>query len=369
MLITMTQPLTKILIKIFANGFYRVHAGLFLFIGLVMVGSIPPERLWMYEKTLMMAFISGPIMMMLVFALWLIYTIKAMQYVSSQIFAVNQQFLFYSSNSLSREKQFKSWFWMQFVILLPLTSYGLIAVVVGLISRYYIASIVILLYLLLLTVLSAGLYAKLVNRLMDGSNQSFLLKISSKWRKPFFSLFIYHVFDKMKVAYIITKILSWLIITGVFNLFADVTHDIRVAGIAILAIITAHTNLVYQNHVFESQYFTLSRNLPYSYSARFINFAKTYLILLLPEAIWLFTRFNPFIAFELMLLGLSIAMFFHCLLYAIDLNMDKYLQWVLASFIVLFWIIMYRLIWVLIPLNLAVAYLIFYRKYYFRNSV
>ena len=306
-------------------------------------------------------------MMILVFVLWLIYTIKSIHYVSGQIFAVNQQFLFYSSNSLSQEEQFKSWFRMQFVILLPLTGYGLIAIVAGLVCHYYLASIAILLYLLLLALLSAGLYTKLVNRLMDGSNQSFLLKMISKWHKPFSSIFIYHVFDKMKATYIITKILSWLVIIGVFSLFADVQHDVRVAGIAMLAIITAHTNLIYQEHVFEGQYFTLSRNLPYSYSARFLNFAKTYLILLLPEAIWLFSRFNPFIAFELLLFGLSAAMFFHCLLYTIDLNMDKYLQWVLALFIVLFWIIMYRLIWVLIPLNLVVAYLIFYRKYYFVN--
>ncbi|HEY4327733.1 MAG TPA: hypothetical protein VGN20_27375 [Mucilaginibacter sp.] len=365
----MIQPLTKILIKIFANGFYRVHAGLFLFIGLVMVGAIPPQNLWGYEKALMLAFISGPIMMLLVFAAWLVYTLKATHYVSRQVFAINQQFLFYSSNSLTRKKQFESWFWTQFVIMLPISVYGLIAIFAAIIGHYYAASFFILLYLLLLTVSSAGLYMRLVNKLMDGSKQSFLLKISSKWRKPFFSLFVYHVFDKLKVTYIITKILWWLVITGVFNLFADVKHDVRVAGIAMLAIITAHVNLIYQEHVFQGQYLTFSRNLPYSYNARFLSFAKSYFILLLPEAIWVFSRFNPVIAFELLLFGLSMAMFFHCLLFTIDLNMDKYLQWVLGTFIVLFWIIMYRLIWVLIPINLTVAYLIFYRKYYFKTSI
>jgi hypothetical protein len=362
-------PITNVLIKIFANGFYRAHAGLFLFIGLVMVGAIPPERLWMYEKTLMLAFISAPIMMLVVFGVWLIYTVKATVYVSGQIFAVNQQFLFYSSNSLSSKKQFKSWFWMQFVVLLPLTCYGLIAVVVGIVCHFYLSSIAILIYLVFLTVGSAALYVNRVNRLLDGSKQSFLLKLSVKWRKPFFSLFIYYVFDKMKLTYIITKILSWIIITGVFYLFADVQHDLRVAGIAMLAITTAHSFIIYQEHVFEERYLVFSRNLPFSYRARFLNFAKVYLILLLPEAIWLFSRFNPLAATELLLTGLSIAMLFHCLLYQLGVDMDKYLQWILGLFIVVFWIILFNLLWVLIPLSLGIAYLIFYRKYYQLNSL
>lgn len=357
--------MTKVLLKIFANGFYRVHAGLFLFIGLVMVGAIPPQNLWMYEKTLMLAFVSGPIMMLVVFAIWLLYTIKAVHYVSTQIFAVNQQFLFYSSNSFNRNKQFESWACVQFVVLFPIIGYGLIAVFVGFINHYYMASITILLYLVFLTAASAGIYVKLINRLMDGSKQSFLLKISSKWRKPFFSLYVYHLSDKMKVTYLITKALSWLIIIGVFTLFADVKTDTRVAGIAMLAIITAHAVLIYQQHVFEGQYLAFSRNLPYSHSTRFLNYAKSYLLLLLPEIIWLFSRFNPMIAFELLLLGLSIILFFHCLLYNIGHDMDKYLQWVMGTFIVLFWVIMYRLIWVIVPLNLGIAYLIFYRRYYF----
>jgi hypothetical protein len=360
----MTNAFTNILIKIFANGFYRVHAGLFLFFGLVMVGAIPPQNLWMYEKTLMLAFITGPIMMLVVFAGWLIYTIKAAHYVTGQIYAVNQQFLFYSSNSFSREKQFKSWFCVQFVILLPVIAYGTIAVVVGLDAHHLLASAAILVYLLLITMAGAVLYVKLVNRLMDGSGQSVLLRLSSKWRKPFFSLFIYHVFDKMKATYIITKTLSWLIIIGVFTLFADAANDVRVAGIAILAIITAHAIIIYQRHSFEQQYLAFSRNLPYTHIARFFDYVKGYFLLLLPEVIWLFSRFDPAIAVELLFLGLSVALFFHCLIYRLGLDMDKYLQWILGAFIVLFWIVMFRLIWLLIPLNIAVAYLIFYRRYY-----
>lgn len=359
----MQSSLTKILIKIFANGFYRVHAGLFLFIGLVMVGAVPPERLWMYEKSLMIAFVSSP-MMAVVFALWLLYNIKAIHYVAGQIFAINQQFLFYSSNSFSRKRQFIGWCCTQFVILSPIIGYGVIAVFVAIAYGYYLSSVAILLYLLLLTGCSSLLYIRLVNRLMDGSNQSVLLRISGKWPKPYFSLFIYNLFDKMKVTYIVTKALSWLIVTGVFLLFADVKNDIRVAGIAMLAIIIAHALVIYQHRVFEEKYMIFSRNLPYSNGKRFVNYIKTYFALLIPETIWLFSRFNPLIAAELLFAGLSIAILLHCLLYRIGIDMDKYLQWIMFLFVVIFWMILYKLLLLLVVLNVLVAFLLFYRNFY-----
>jgi hypothetical protein len=358
------KPMTNILIRIFTTGFYRAHAGLFLFIGLVMVGSVPPQFIWEYQKTLMLAFITSGGMMLIVFGIWLLYTLKAVQYIASQLYAVNQQFLFYSINSFSKNRQFKSWAVAHSVILFPILTYGSIAFLVAIFSHHFLAAAIIFLFMLTLIASGAFVFVKLVNRLIDGSNQSFLLRLSSKWKKPFYSLFIFHLFDKMKVQYLITKFLSWLIIVAIFNLFDDVKHDVRVAGIAVLAIISAHAVLIFQEHVFENQYLVFARNLPYTSFNRFINFFKTYLLLLLPEAIWLFTRFNPSIGAELLLMGVNIALFYHCLLYSLGIDMEIYLQWILGAFVLMFWVLMFKLIWLLVPLNLAIAYRIFYRRYY-----
>ena len=303
-------------------------------------------------------------MMMLVFAGWLIYTLKSMLYVSRQIFAVNQQFLFYSSSSYRASVQFKSWFLTQFIIMLPISGYGVIAIIVAIANHYYVPCFCILAYLALLIASSALLYTKLVSRLINTGRQPLLFRLSNNWRKRFFSLFIFHVFDKLKTNYLVTKILSFIIITGIFNLFADVQHDVRVAGIAVLAVATAHSNLIFQEHIFEKQYLSFSRNFPYSYFTRFLNFVMCYFILLLPETVWVFSRFNPFIAVELLLFVLSVTLFLHALLFAIDLNMDKYLQWVLGTFVIMFWVNMFGLLWILIPLNFIIAYIVSYKKYY-----
>src|ERR1700754_1531255 len=104
------KPLTQILLKIFTTGFYRAHAGILAVGFFVMFGMVEPGQLLNYHKTLMLAFVSSPVMMLVVFAAWLIYAIKSWHYVVGQIGAVNQQFLFYSSNAYSRRQQLSGWF-------------------------------------------------------------------------------------------------------------------------------------------------------------------------------------------------------------------------------------------------------------------
>ena len=360
----MKPALTIVLLKVFANGFYQVHAPVLLFIFFIMVGCVPGNMLLSYHESLMIAMCSSPVMLMLVLGGWLIYIFKSWHYVSVQLLKPEKQFLFYSSNALNRNEQLKSWFYTQAYILLPIIIYALLTVGVGVRHQYYIMPSVILLFITGMIYCSAWLYARQLNNLIDGSSQSLLLKLSRSWRKPYFSLYIYHVFDSLKIQYFVTKALSWLIITGVFYLFADVKSDIRVAGIAMLAVITAHVVLIFEARRFEETRLCFSRNLPYSRWQLFLNFAGVYLFLLLPESVWLFSRFSPLLALELFLSGLSTALLFHSILYWFGLNMDKYLQWILGLFIVLFWIIMFHLLWVLIPLNLGVGYLFFYFNYY-----
>jgi uncharacterized membrane protein len=360
----MRSPLTNVLLKIFARGFYRAHGGMFCFLLFVMFGMVEPSQLLNYHKTLMLAFITSPLMMAVVFLVWLIYTFKCWHYIAGQVFALHQQFLFYSSSSYQKPKQFISWFILQANISLPVLVYAAISMGVGVKHHFYLPVVFILLYLMLLTALSALFYMRLVNQLVDGSTQSIILKLTKSWKKPYFSLFIYHVFDQLKLKYIITKTLSYLIITGVFLMFADVSHDIRVAGIALLAIAVSHSVMIFDERQFEETFLIFAKGLPYSRLKLFMRFLAVYFALLLPEAIWLFVRFSPPMALGLLTFGLSLTVLFHSLLYKLGLDMEKYMSWILGLFMVLFWVIMFKLIWPLMVLILLVAYWIFYSNYY-----
>jgi hypothetical protein len=360
----MNSPLTRVLLKIFAAGFYRVHAGILFFLFLVLFGLVEPTQLIGYHTSLMLAFITSPVMMVVVLGIWLLYTFKGWHYVTGQLFAVQQSFLFYSSTSYSKQKQFVSWFVVQATINLPVLAYAGVSCGVAMKHHYYLSALAILLYLIVIISCSSLFYIKLINRLIDGSKQSSLIKLTANWQKPYFSLYVYHVFDKLKLTYLITKTLSYLIITGVFLLFADVSHDPRVAGIAVLAIAMAHAIVIFEERKFEETYLSFSRNLPYTRLNLFLSFAGVYFLLLLPEGIWLFTRFSPLMAIGLFAFGLSVTLLYHSFLYLFGLNMDKYMQWVPGMFVLIFWLIMFKLLWVIIPLILLVGFLIFYNNYY-----
>ena len=161
-----------------------------------------------------------------------------------------------------------------------------------------------------------------------------------------------------------TKGLSWLIVIGTFSLFADAGQDLRVAEISVLGIITAHSILIFERQRFETVRTSFARNLPYTILQIYCGFAAMYLILLLPESVWLFSRFNPGVAFLLLLMSISFAMLLHGLLYTHGFNMRKYLQWVMALFIIVFWLILFKLSFWLVLINPVIAWLLFHKNYY-----
>ena len=127
----------RVLIKIFSWRFYRENSGLLLFSYVSIIsycffiktaGVYPPEQSVFYHLMLMMTFIVSPAVMLIVFLLFLLYTIKSWRYVGKQLKHETNQFLYYSFCASSKTKQFGSLFLMQLVILLPL---------IGLALRYY----------------------------------------------------------------------------------------------------------------------------------------------------------------------------------------------------------------------------------------
>ncbi|MBW4891918.1 hypothetical protein KXQ82_19495 [Mucilaginibacter sp. HMF5004] len=354
----MNKPLTNVLLKIFANGFYKVHGGILFFLFLVLFGLVEPAQLLNYHMALMLAFITSPLMMSIVFGVWLLYTFKCWHYIAGQILGPHQQFLFYSSTSYTRQKQFSSWFVVQVAVSLPVLVYGSLSIVVAVYHYYVLSAMCILAYLIGIIALSAWFYKYLVNHLIDGSKQSAVMRFTKKWKKPYFSLYLYHVFNKLKVTYLITKLLSYAIINGVFIMFADVSHDTRVAAIAVLAITVAHAIVIFEERRFEETYLIFSKTLPYSKLKLFLSFLGVYALLLIPEAAWLFTRFSPVTAVYLLAFGLGVILFFHCLLYPFGLDMEKYMGWIMGTFVIAFWIIMCGYLLALIPLFLILAYII-----------
>jgi hypothetical protein len=333
------------------------------------VNLITPEQLTFYHFIIALTFISSPVITLAIFIIWLLYTVKSWLYVIGNLSDPKNQFLFYSVTSVNKATQFRSWFCVELVIFAPVIGYWLFASVFGLVFHFYVLPGVILLYILILTCTSSFLYVLFINRIADGNKQSFLIRLTHNWNKPFSSLFIYQIFDQMKLVYVFIKALSWLMVISVIKFFSDVSQDLRVTGMIMLGIVTAHAFLIYQEHRFTETYLSLSRNLPLNRFKLFINFALVFFVMILPEGIWLLTNFNLLESIGVLLLGLGHALLFRSILYWIGLKMKSYIYWVFGLFILLFYIIMYGLLWLLLPLNLLIAFIIFYYTYHRQNEI
>lgn len=370
----MISPLTIVLTKIFSRGFYRANAGSLLFFFVVVIsyaifitpaGTMSHETFQLYQVIVMMTLISNPVAMGVIFFAWLLYTVKSWQYVTGQLTAGENGFLYYSSTALSKFRQVRSWWWMQFVITLPLTSYGLLSVVFGIVYHHYLLPFITILYLFLLITISAALYVWLANRLSAGTPATVSLRLPLRWRKPFFSLFLYHIVHKIKLGALLTKIFSLFCLgSGAYSLFSGNRHDTRVAGLLVLTAATGHLYLLYQEHRFEVMTLAFSRTFPYSRNRHFLYMVLRYLLLYLPEIVFLVATTPPAMAILLLIYAISAMLCFRSLLYWLGLNMNIYLPLVFGLYIVLFWLIMYGYLWQSAAVMLLLAYGLFYARYY-----
>ena len=224
--------------------------------------------------------------------------------------------------------------------------------------------IITLAFILTMALLSAFLYVYLVNRIGKEKDTSILMRLSRAWYKPYGSLFIYHMLDQLKLIFLLTKVISFLILTGILSLFADDGANARIPAMIVLGIATLHSFLIYKEHAFKEVYLSFSRNLPLNRVKLFFSFTIVYFLMVLPESLWLFSKFPIWIALSVIVLGCSICLLFRSLVYLTGLKIYKYLLYTFGSFILLFYLIMFDQIWLLTTSALILYILIFNFNYY-----
>lgn len=160
-----------------------------------------------------------------------------------------------------------------------------------------------------------------------------------------------------------TKIVSWTLISSVFFVFDDLKNDTRLLALIVLFIAIAHGILIYQERDFNERYLYFIRNFPYSNMKLFLGFSINYVIFLLPEIFWLFSRFDLLKTAQLFIFLLSVILLFKNLLYLSWLKIKGFLFAVFGLLLGFYLIIMFNFSYVLIPLNLLFAYILFSKNY------
>lgn len=342
----MKRPLTRVLLKVVATGFYQEHTGWLIALFMVLFinffytrvpsqNHLTPEQITENGLRLVIASVSEPVGVVGLLGLCVLYSLRSWYYVAGRLKNADVQFLAYSSNALPWPRQVGAWAVVQGVILLPLVALCLYAMVVGLMFHHWLVPLLLPPYLLLLTLAGAWYYTRLLNDTAAKPDTIASLTWARHWPKPLFSLFLYEVLAKKRLTYLLTKAASAGSIALLLLAFADSRTDVRLAGMMGLCCAVGHVILVFQASEFELRYLPFARNLPYGRLQGYSQQALLYGMLLLPELVWLLTAGRFSTGFIAACLLLSVTLLLRMLLYWTGQRMTSYLRLVSGLFLCL----------------------------------
>lgn len=325
---------------------------------------LPPAEIILNHLIIVLSVITSPMILGIVFILWIVYTLKTWSYIAAQLHTPDNLFLFYSSTSVGKAKQFQSWFVVQMMLSVPMIIYGCFALVVGIVFSHYLLPVIIIAFVIVVSLVSASVHTGRANRPIAELRASMLLHLTTRLKKPYFSLYFYEIAQRGKLAFLLTKALTFSLMTGGAYLLSDQKEPLTTGSLIALSVALTHAFLIYRSHRFETSYLTFTRNFPYSLTRIYSSWLMNYVLLTIPESAWLLVNFDFRTALPLIALNLSVAVFYRNLLYGISSSVKTYLYWVFFSFLLFFLLVLLRMVIPIIVLNTLLSIVIIYHRYY-----
>lgn len=366
------NPIARILQKILVNHFYQMNAGFFAFLFFALFGVVRGGELIHYHYSLMLAFLESPIILAGVLLAWVLYTFKCSNYIIKRILEPRQLFLS-SLNHLNNRELFGWMLFVQVQVFAPVWVYAAIATAVAIHLNYWAQALTMVAANLLLIGAAARWYSSTIRHHgKDGffGKWKLLEKLSWKMRfvKPVFSYAIFHLFRERKQMLLMTKLFTLLFLYGFIQLYEPYRPDPRPILLCFLLIVGVHSSLILQIRAFEREFLPFLRNLPVKIPLRFLQMLCTYVLLFLPELIYVWSAYPLHFTLleypQIVLMVLSLAGFLHSILLVYDMPSEDYLNSVFGMMAVLFFVLLYNPGILFFLLVLLLAYVFFHQHIY-----
>jgi len=347
----------RFLTKLFVYPFYKSNAGFFLFFFFIFFGTVTSGTLVSYHQSLMLSFLSSPIILAGVMLLWLLYHFKCIAFCMKMINSGEGSFL-YNFQTISSKTQLLLFFLLHLMMFLPVLAYAITAMAYGWTQGYYGSVASIGLFLIFICCLGSFTLYEIMNNWLRKKN-SFSLDFFHKRPKSFLLFIVYYFLFEKKLLFLLLKTLSLalLYVALVLNKSGfDNDHFI----LFYLLILLAHAVFAYMSVQFLERRLAFYRNMP----LRLIQFAAiyfvTYFLLFLPEFFYMVIHARGLMAFTTILAYSGIAFSTLCLLTAIQysehMNSNEYVKAVFGIFFVSTFALHAEafLFWMIIQMTIAI---------------
>lgn len=324
----------KLLNKTIGLAFFAQHTGLFLVIGYLVFGAVEGSQLISYQYALVMAICSSPIIWLVVFLLWLAYSVKCYLFVNQKLDLPAHSFIT-SITKIKRNHQLLVWLKVYVFMLSPILLYSILILVVSLRNHYFFSFFATLIGLITLLVSLAFLTFRSTNYTINPKKNLFPRQLITV-KKPFWAWPLFYLLNEQPLMFFACKLVSLFAFKSILWVFADVGDDIRVFLTAMLAVVLSHAVVVLNWVKFDATYLSFVRSLRITTFKRLGYWLMISLILLIPEfglVAWL-THFNVLEIGLAVVFGMATLFSLITLVYLLKADMDRYIKYLLFFFFI-----------------------------------
>lgn len=359
------MPVSRVLYKSLVLPFYRQHAGILFTVFYLMFGIVESSQIISYHKALISGMLGSIFFLLIVSGLWLLYSLKSLQYFIKMTSEDSYQFLDHLAR-LRKSRSFFSFLLVALVSFLPVLIYTVFIYRLALEQQHYSEAIFIFVYQMLLCTLVAGV---LNYRLHHQHVKPLFTFPPIPWpfRSGLTAFSLSYLLKKEKAALIISKLFSLALIYIVRETL-EPGDDFRIIGITWIFAVVSHTFIVGRIKEFEDQSLGWVRNLPITITERYLSLVKLYSLLLLPELFLVATSVGHGVSFAnfflLPVFATGYLVFIHAYLYKPGRIQDKFAGFLFWVFIISFFLILSKFLWLAAILYFSVSYYWFNRWFY-----
>jgi len=354
-----------VLRKTFVIEYYRLNTGFLFLVFMFAFGILRPE-----DHIALTAYaFASPFLLGLIFGFFALYHLKTVFFVRQRLLWDSHDFL-YRLVLIPKWQRWLAWLYVQFMLWLPVVLYAGFVGYYGWKFGQHNAVIVTFLYILVVPLTGILAYEyRLFRPNPDTKLNAVSGYLNRRFTKPYWAYFLLYLFKKNPVLLFMTKGFTCFIVFGICKIYPTDAYDERLLSLGILTIGLVHSVLLLHLYEFEHLQLSLLRNLPLTLRQRAIQYFQLFLLLMLPETLFLMRYLPKGVSwlYALQWWGLGVALLW--LLFGRFMrrhyNMDSLLRQSVYAFFVVFFLIMFHIpISSLTVLFSVIGIYLFYRYYY-----
>jgi hypothetical protein len=336
--------IVRVLNKVLVKKFYERNVGLLLFVLYLMFGVVESNQLINYHRSLIYSALTSPIFLLGVMGVWILYSVKYLQLILSELAEPHNQFL-KDYSRLTQPQQFWPMLLSIFIMDEPVLIYSAFIVGVGFASQLYLAVFLVLVFHSAKLVACTWIVLKRINSLHERKTTKLMPTVQWPWRRYFPFFYLGHFTNQLPLALLFTKAFSLFAIIGFMQITTD-HYENRTALMGLLFGLMAHSVIIFESRRLEETYLTFSRGLPLPMIKRFIFLAVFYGVLLMPEIVLL--AVNKIVWLDILFIaffGIFYLVYQHTRLYRGKFTIDAHTTFTFGLFLISFMLVLFKLYW------------------------